>query len=123
MLRYFMIALIALVLIACDSRSEKLNREPAKHTESAKSKGALQISETIGMYEGINDDGDYSLLLLRKENGNIESFVFTADSVLANSDIYKGKNIRVKWEHDKLENAGSSETFAAKVLIQIDIVE
>lgn len=109
-------------LFACGAGDSVPKGKPEREsTAITRTTDTLQVHECIGVYQGINDDGDYSLLLLRKEDDSVAAFVFTADSILENSEKYAGKTLKVKYKPEELENPGSGKAFNAKYLLEIEI--
>ena len=123
MLKILFPFLLIFSVISCNTKekSPDINTKISSQAKEENVENSKNITE--GTFEGTNEDGDYSLFLLRKDNGEIESFIYTADSILDNSSSYKGKRLSVEWQKDKFEEAGSSEMFDAKLLLGVKFLK
>lgn len=123
MVRIILILLLLMSVAFCNKKKDTTEFDNKEMSQNEGQKSESLKNVTQGTFEGTNEDGDYSLFLFSGNDGEIESFIYTADSILENSASYEGKKLSVEWRNDTFEEAGSGETFDAKLLLGVKILD
>lgn len=112
---------VILTIVCCYAQENSIEKNHNEPSATVETDSITAIIE--GKFVGLNTDGDFSLLLLENSNGDIVSFIFTADSILVNEPQYEGKTLRVTYKIETFEEAGSGEKFEGNYIISVQVTD